>query len=170
MTEIQQVFFDRINQLGPGERAGLRRQAGAMIRDADGKTITAFYRCLPSSIDIKQENKWFAIACMRCLWDPGEEKGETIETVIAGLIKSGGLSKSVVHRVQLLLDSKWDGDGYMLTKLVRLVKLVRQKSDRVQIDFSALLEDLLRWNNDSQMIQRKWARVIFTSGTKKGKE
>lgn len=50
----------------------------------------------------------------------------------------------------------------MLTKLARLVKLIRQKSDRAKPDFEALLEDLIYWNAENQSVQRKWARAIFS--------
>jgi CRISPR type I-E-associated protein CasB/Cse2 len=53
----------------------------------------------------------------------------------------------------------------MLTKLARLVKLVKQKSGGTIIDFSGLLDDLIRWNFDTQPVQRKWARMIFTNET-----
>jgi CRISPR type I-E-associated protein CasB/Cse2 len=54
---------------------------------------------------------------------------------------------------------------YMLTKLTRMVKLIRQKSDRTAVDFSAMLDDLIRWNNENQYVQRKWASAIFTNET-----
>ena len=69
------------------------------------------------------------------------------------------------HRVEGLLDTQWDQDGYMLTKLCRMMKLIRQKTSE-EIDFADLLEDLIYWNNENQSVQRKWARAIFsTSGT-----
>lgn len=162
MTEQQQYFFDRLNALGTGERAALRREAGSLLRQADGKAITVFYRCLPSGVGPWQEDRWFAVACLRCLWEPGAEGGKPLEQLIAELIRSDDLSSSTGHRVELLLDTPWDEDGYLLTKLTRLVKLIRQKSDREQFAFPSLLEDLLGWNSESQYVQRKWARSIFT--------
>ena len=163
MTESQTLFLSRINSLNTGERAALRRDAGNMLRQADGRAITAFYSCLPQGVNASQEDKWFAIACLRCLWDPDIEGGKPVEQVIADLIHNGTLSDSVKHRIEILMDTEWDTDGYMLTKLIRLVKLIRQKSDREQIDFASLLDDLIRWNNDSQSVQRKWARTIFSA-------
>ena len=163
MTEVQERFFSRLNSLGTGERAALRREAGVMLRQADGPAITVFYSCLPAAVQTWQEDRWFAVACLSCLWDAGIEGGKPFEQVIADLLRSGELSDSTKHRVELLLDTEWDEDGYMLTKLVRLLKLVRQKSDRTQLDFAALLDDLLGWNNDKQYVQRKWAKAIFSN-------
>ena len=103
------------------------------------------------------------MACLRCLWDAGQEGGQPLELIIADLLRKDELSDSTRHRVELLLDTEWDNDGYLMAKLTRLVKLVRQKSDRTQIDFSLLLDDLLRWNSDWQTVQRKWARTVFSS-------
>ena len=163
MTEGQEKFFLRLNSLGTGERAALRREAGTMLLQADGPAITVFYSCLPAAVQTWQEDRWFAVACLRCLWDAGDEGGKPFEQVIAELVRSDELSDSTKHRVELLLDTEWDEDGYMLTKLARLLKLVRQKSDRAQLDFEALLDDLLGWNNDKQYVQRKWAKAIFST-------
>lgn len=163
MTETQQRFFSRLNVLGTGERAALRREAGTMLQNADGAALTAFYRCLPTAVDSRQEAKWFAVACLRCMWDPGEESGRPFAQIVSGLIRAGELSDSTGHRVEDLLDTRWDVDGYMLTKLSRLIKLVKQRSGNMTIDFSDLLDDLLRWDFDSQPVQRKWARMIFTN-------
>ena len=165
MTETQKSFFSRLNSLGTGERATLRREAGIMLQEADSAALTTFYRCLPPVVDSRQEGRWFAIACLRCLWDPGEENGKPFAQIVADLIRRDELSASTGHRVENLLDTTWDGDGYMLTKLARLVKLVKQKSGDVAVDFPDFLEDLLRWNYDSQPVQRKWARTIFASDT-----
>ena len=163
MTDQQQYFFERLNSLGSGDRAALRREAGCMLRQADGRAITVFYRCLPSGVNAWQEDRWFAIACLRCLWDAGPEGGKPAEELISDLIRSEELSASTGHRVELLLDTDWDPDGYLLSKLVRLLKLIRQKSDRVQIDFAALLEDLLAWNSSTQYVRMKWARSVFSN-------
>ncbi len=165
MTETQQRFFDRLNKLGTGERAALRREAGIMLQAADSAALAAFYRCLPTVVDSWQEGKWFAVACLRSMWDPGEENGKPFAQIVADLIRTGELSDSTGHRVENLLDTRWDTDGYMLTKLSRLVKMVKQKSGNLTVDFCDLLDDLIRWNNDTQPVQRKWARTIFADDT-----
>jgi len=163
MREDYHSFFLRLKLLGGGDRAALKRAAGTMLTEADGKAITAFYRCLPPQTPQWQEDRWFAAACLRCLWDAEAEGGEPFEQIIGRMIASEELSGSTRHRVEVLLDTAWDNDGYMLTKLTRLVKLIRQKSDRALIAFPALLEDLIYWNAENQSVQRKWARSIFTN-------
>lgn len=165
MTESYHSFLNRLKGLGNGDRAALKRSSGIMLAEADGKAVAAFYRCLPAGTPQWQEDRWFAVACLRCLWDADMEGGEPAEQIIGRLIREEKLSDSTLHRAEVLLDTAWDEDGYMLTKLARLVKLVRQKSDRAAVDFSAMLEDLIYWNAENQSIQRKWARSIFTNET-----
>lgn len=156
-------FLNRLKQLGNGDRAALKRAAGTMLADADGKAVAAFYRCLPWGTPRWQEDRWFAVACLRCLWDADAACGVPFEKIIGEMIRGEKLSESTAHRVEVLLDTAWDEDGYMLTKLTRLVMLIRQKSDREPLDFESLLEDLIFWNAENQSVQRKWARAIFTN-------
>lgn len=154
------TFCQRIDQLDKGSRVALKRSVGVMLPQADGKAISAFYRCLLPSVPQKQEDKWFAVACMKCLWDPEEVPGLPVEQVIAQLVRDETLSGSMKHRVEGLLNTAWDQDGFLLVKLCRFMKLLRQKTT-MTVDFSLLLEDLIYWNSDNQSVQRKWARAIF---------
>lgn len=163
MREQYHAFLMRLNTLGNGDRAALKRAAGIMLAEADGKAVAAFYRCLPFGIPQWQEERWFAVACLRCLWDAEADRGAPFEKIVGRMIKDGDLSESTGHRAEVLLDTAWDEDGYMLTKLTRLVKLIRQKSDHEPVDFEALLEDLIGWNSEKQYVQRKWARSIFAN-------
>ena len=169
MIARSDYFFEMLDRLGTGERAALKRCVGQQLADADGKAITTFYRCLPFGTDTWQEERWFAAACLRCLWDVGAGEVKPVEIVISELIRSKELSDSMGHRVESLLDTPWDADGYMLTKLSRIVRLIRQKSG-VRIDCAALLDDLIYWNSDNQTVQKKWARAIFASETNKETE
>ena len=168
-SDIQEFFY-KIDQLDTGERAALRREAGNVLWKAKGKAISAFYRCKPMNVSVYQESQWFACACLRCLWDAGIEGNIPLEKVISQLVHSGDISNSVLHRVELLMDTQWDEAGYMIVKLTRLVKLIRQKSDRILIDFYSLLKDVCYWNSESQNVQRKWARTIFSTYTNNEKE
>lgn len=154
-------FLERVDELSTGARVALKRSAGIMLSEADGKAIAAFYRCAAPTIPQWQEDRWFAAACLKCLWEPGEHAGEPVEERMAQMIGSAELSDSMSHRVEGLLDTQWDSDGYMLTKLCRMIKMLRQKSPEA-IDIAGLLDDLIYWNNENQSVQRKWARAIFS--------
>ena len=61
--------------------------------------------------------------------------------------------------MEVLLDLPWDEDGFLLTKLSRMVQLAKSKG--YAVDCQKLLEDLLYWNGEKQTIQRKWARALY---------
>ncbi len=160
MNEIYDEFFKRLNDLSTGDRAALRRARGEMIQDANAKVLMIFYRCLPAGVPQYKEECWFAIACLRCLWDAGENGSDTLPDAICKLCNQQELSESIRHRVEALMDTSWDHEGYMLRKLYRLIVLVRQKLGNEIIDFVQLLNDLLYWNAENQQVQRRWAREL----------
>ena len=162
MKERYKSFFQRLNALDTGNRAALRRSAGVMLGEADGNAVTAFFRVLPAWVPEEQTERWFAAACLRCLWDAGQESEAPLEKLIGYAMRSGELSDSMAHRVEVLMDTEWASDGFLLTKLTRLVKLLQRKTEMIP-DVSQLLEDLLYWNGDKQTVQRRWARTIFTA-------
>lgn len=161
MSERKKAYFARLDDLGNGERAALKRGAGTMLADADGKALTVFYRCLPPTVPEWEADRWFAAGCIHCLWPPEEQETLPLEELIGRLMRSGELSDSTAHRVETLIDMPWDQDGFLLAKLCRLIKMVKQKSS-VRMDHEAFLQDLMEWDWVSQKVQRKWARAIFT--------
>ena len=161
MKDDYKAFFDGVNGLDNGSRAALRRSAGTMLEKADGKAIIAFYKVLPANVSETKAEYWFAVACLRCLWETGKESDESIDKVIGRFQREGEFSESMLHRITVLMDARWSDDGYLLGKLTRIVKMIRQKTGQVP-DLSELIEDLTKWNYDNQEVQRKWARSIFT--------
>lgn len=162
MNDSYNAFLFRLAKLPNGDRTALKRAVGVKLNDANTGAITAFYRCMPKEVPRWQEERWFLIACMRCLWPADMGSGEPIERVIRRLYDEGSLSDSSLHRAQDLLDTTWDEEGFLMSKMTRFVKLIRSKSNKAAIDFSSLLSDLIYWNKDNQSVQRDWARIIFT--------
>ena len=160
MEQRVEAFLANLNSMQTGQRTALKRSVGIMLAGADAKAMAAFYRALPPGVPQWQEPQWFAAACFACLWDSVEPNGQPLEQLLADLIRECELSDSMQHRVEVLLDTAWDADGYLLTKLSRIVKLVRQKTSGA-LDFASLLSDMLYWNQENQRIQQKWAHAIF---------
>ena len=160
MEQRMKTFFDNLATLQTGQRTALKRSAGIMLSGADAKAMAAFYRALPLGVPQWQEPQWFAAACFACLWDSAKVGGRPMEQLLAEQIQKENLSDSMLHRVEILLDTAWDADGYLLTKLSRMVKILRQKTEE-PLDFAALLTDMLYWNQDNQNVQQKWAHAIF---------
>ena len=85
----------------------------------------------------------------------------SVKQVLYRLGRDPDISESTAHRLESLLDLKWDIDGYMLTKLARLARLIKSKG--LAVDCADLLSDLIVWNSDSQSVQRKWAKAMYAA-------
>lgn len=153
--QLSDAFFTKLDSLPSGDRAALKRAAGSMLSEADGKAMSAFFHCLPYGIKPYRESQWFAAGCFYCLWDAGS-RGIPLEKILCRMKNE---SDSMKRRVAALLDQRWEDDGYLLTKLTRMIKMARQKG--YCVDCAALLDDLLHWNSDFQIVQRKWARTMY---------
>lgn len=151
-------FLQRVDQLPKGDRTALKREAGTMLLQADGRAVRAFYQCLPSQVKQWEEERYFAAACFHCLWEADAVR-QPMEQVLFQLGQDSELSESMGHRLESLLDLSWDEDGYLLTKLTRLVKVVKSKN--YAVDCASLLGDLLYWNGEKQNVQLKWARALY---------
>lgn len=158
------AFFSGLDSLSTGDRATLKRAVGTRLCDADGRAMTIFYRLMPWQESETVEDRWFAAACFHCMWEAGS-KGMALEKILARLKND---SNSMEHRLAALFDLRWEQDGYLLIKLSRIIKMVRQKD--YCVDCASLLEDLLFWNADTQFVQRKWARAMYKIADSKAKE
>ncbi len=150
------AFFASLSKCTAGERATLRRHCGVPLSQADGKAWMVFYRILPRRVSESMADRWFAVACFSCLWKP-EEKAKPMEQVLKLL---AGESDSMGRRLAAILDLPWDGDGFLLEKLSRILKMAKSKG--YTVDCQALLQDLLYWNGEKQLVQRRWARAMYT--------
>lgn len=152
-------FFQKLDALPQGERTSLKREAGMMLNQAKGCAVRAFYQCLPFSVPPWQEERAFAAACLHCLWDREEGHRQPMERIFYQLGRDQDVSESVGHRLAVLLDLPWDEDGFLLTKLTRLVRLARSKG--YAVDCQHLLQDLCYWNGEKQSVQQAWARALY---------
>ncbi len=159
--ETIRTYFDALDALPPGDRTALKREAGNMLEKADGRAIRVFYKCMPYSVPQWQEGRWFAAGCLHCLWSADTTERMSIKQTLYRLGADPDVSESTEHRLESLLDLKWDIDGYMLTKLSRLTRLIKSKG--LAVDCADLLRDLIGWNSDSQSVQRKWAKAMYAA-------
>ena len=153
------AFFEWLDNLPRGDRTALRREAGTLLEQADAQAVRIFYQCLPADVPPWQEGRAFAAACIHCLWEPGARDRQPLEQIFFRLGQDQTISESMGHRLETLLDLPWDEDGFLLTKLVRLIQMVRAKG--YAVDCERLLNDLLYWNGEKQTVQRRWAKALY---------
>ena len=161
-------FLDRVKRLAKednGYRASLRRSAGALLQAADGKAVVNFYKAYPAGQ--YYEEQYFFAACVQCLWNVEDlDKAVPIECAARNMDES---NKAVVEkRMEALLDLNWEKDGYLAVKLLRLIKFCKSKG--AVIDCKSLLSDLIQWNNESRVVQKKWIREFYNNSYDKKEE
>ena len=60
MTKVDwDGFFVRLDALPKGSRVALKRAAGTMLQQTDGRTMRIFYQCLPDMVAPWQEDRAF---------------------------------------------------------------------------------------------------------------
>lgn len=161
MDENVSGYMQRLSKLKKPDRSALKRHIGTAIREADVNSLAAFYRCMPFGIPSWQEERYYAIGCLYFLWREQSDSLTELPVVIRQMLDEGQLSDSYLRRIELLLSTPWDEDCLLLGKLTSLLRMIRSQNSVCEIDFAALLTDLLRWNGPSRSVQKKWAKEIF---------
>lgn len=157
--EIIQSFFQKLDALENKHRIRFKRNCGLLLNEVDVETIQTFYRILPRNISAWAENKWFAAACIHCLWKAEETNRRTMQDCIASCSNSQEMSESFEKRVTALLATQWEEDGFLCKKLERMAKLLKQKN--YAVDGSALLKDLINWNHEDKFVQKQWIKTYW---------
>ena len=165
--EKADAFWKRVQEAvakDTGLRAVFRRNVGELLRTADGRAVTAFYRLYGGGLVSEQkEDRCFFAVCAACLWKPEEWKsGKTLAAGAKALTPDD--KATFEKRLRVLLDLPWDDDGYFAAKLCRLFKYCKSKG--MIVDGKALMIDLLGWNEDERFVQKRWVRELYREETK----
>lgn len=150
-----------LGRLNAGELSALRRAAGTTVGKADMTALRAFYKAC-GYCDPRREAYWFPAMCMDALWrDP---EGCAVNPMAQCLWELQNADErttaSVQHRVDMLLETAWSDDGFLVGKLLNLVRLVKSRT-ALKPDFQALADDLMRWNSPDRRVQRDWLRTLY---------
>ena len=146
-------FLQNLSALDAGGKARLKRDAGKLLTEA--KSLGLFYRLLPYGLSAAQEEIFFLLATLYPLADGGG-KGNFGASLCLSRVRDPRNAKGLNRRVEILLDSDAMQLPFRLRQAVRLLK-----SKQVSVNWQQLLEDLLRWNYSSRIVQKQWARAYF---------
>jgi len=151
IDEKVEEFLQNICGLDPGGKARLKRDAGKPL--AEAQSLGLFYRLLPYGLSTAQEEIFFLLATLYTLGDGGSSGnfGASLRNA-----RDPRNYKGLDRRVEILLDSDITQLPFRLRQAVRFLK-----SKQVTINWQQLLEDLLRWNYSSRIVQKQWARAYF---------
>lgn len=159
MTQEQiNSMLSRVDQLGNGDKALLRRNAAVHYERTDFRAAGAFLRLLTPDTPAYEEAPLFAAVCIRCLWKtPGS--GQAFPTTVATLKRQRGESETVEKRFLSLLDEPLSVDSLFSIKLYRLSHMLCAAG--IEPDWPGLCADLIHWNHPERFVQRRWMRTYF---------
>lgn len=152
-----------LSRLDNGELSALRRSAGMSISKASMTALRAFYKAC-GYCDPRFEEAWFPAVCMEALWRYGD--GITVrcmEECLRYLKKADEkTTQSLQHRIDMLLETPRDMNGYLLGKLLNLVKIIKSKTN-LKPDFQVLAKDIYHWNDENRRVQRRWLSTLYNN-------
>ena len=150
-----------LSRLDTGDLSALRRSAGVPASRANMSALRAFYKAC-GYCEPWQESYLFPTVCMDALWRSTDlvvvkPLDECLKDLTA---KEQETSDSIRHRIDSLLETPWDDEGFLLGKLLNLVKILKSRTN-LKPDFQKLAEDLNKWNHPLRYVQRRWLRTIY---------
>lgn len=153
--------FSSLQQLTSGECAALRREAGKCMADASAQALAVFYRTAPPELNRRQQECRFTVMSIACLWNV--EEAQVGDDFVVMLRKHAQKQETsgMDRKIRALLDTRWEEDGYLTTKLSRLARMLRSDNRSIMPDVDRLLDDLLHWNSDSRYVQLRWAQRFY---------
>jgi CRISPR system Cascade subunit CasB len=145
-------FIDRLARLESGDRARLKRNAGSTLAEARN-ALGLFYRIILPNVPAYQHETYFLLATLYPLADAGRtgSLGNALR-----LAQDEQNSPGLDQRMERLLDADEAQLPFRLRQAVRYLY-----SQRVGIDWTQLLRDLLRWSHPDRYIQRRWASDYY---------
>lgn len=146
------TFLSRLEKLGAGDRARLKRDAGKTLNEA--QSLGVFYRLL-SGLPVKQEEIYFLVATLFPLAE-GSKTGNLGTALHRARDPKPAMNKGLDRRIEILLDADLTQLPFRLRQTIRYLQ-----SKRGKVNWQELLEDLLKWNWQNKPTQKKWARAYF---------
>lgn len=177
---VEEAFFGRLGQLGRGELAVLRRNAGSTLGESRN-ALGLLYRLLPPAFSGGRDEEVFFLAATLFAVNPNPGKGDfgvtmrAVDRARAKERRTGGSPPDdstegpIDRRMRILLDSEFEridgrpGGGELAYRLRQCVRLAAGAG--AGVDGPLLLRDLRRWNHPDRHVQKRWARSYFTAAT-----
>jgi CRISPR system Cascade subunit CasB len=170
---LEEVFFARLGDLGRGDLAILRRNAGRTVGESRN-ALSLFYRVLPPPLVGKWDEEVYFLAATLFALNQTSRLGDFGSTMRAvDRLRGGspadaeGREGPIDRRMRILLDSEFErvagqpGGGELAYRLRQCMKLAA--SEGVGIDGPLLLRHLRSWGHPNRWVQKQWARSYFSA-------
>ena len=151
----------------------LKRAFGNSVDNVDIKTYMAFLDVSGNNFPDSYKNVCFIVSTMFYNFErpnQDENNSKTFVTFEKLISRIYGKSKSTDKMIQNFIDSDFDSNGVFVNRLVRLSERCKKElSSNEHLDFTALINDLVHWNDPDKSIKFKWATQIVSRYTKNDK-
>lgn len=151
----------------------LKRAFGNSVKNSDITTYMSFLDVSGNNFPDSQRDVYFLVATMFYNFErPNqvEKDNRTFVTFDRLISRIYGKSKSTDKMIRNFIDSDFDSNGIFVNRLVRLSERCKKElSANEHLDFTALINDLVHWNDPDKSIKFKWATQIVSGYTKNDK-
>lgn len=155
-SEKQTQFVERLSQLGAGDKARLKRNAGNSLEQSRG-VLGLFFRLLPFGVPRSHEPWYFLVATLYPLAE-SSSKGNIGQALRYARINHPEREKGYDRRFEILLDADDTQLNFRLRQIVRLLDAAE-----IRVNWSRLLQDLIYWNHIDRFVQERWARDYYAA-------
>jgi CRISPR type I-E-associated protein CasB/Cse2 len=148
--------------MSKGDRALLKRSAGKTLAKSV-KALGLFYSLKPEEVKQWEEEKYFTVLCIACLWEPDSKD---IKLPFAECVKQLRKSHPTLDkRMENILATDWsDEDGFLSGKIAALARMIKTSDFKIKPDCAKLYQDLIYWNASNENVKKQWARIYYLSG------
>lgn len=163
MAETNKSILFDVSTFNTRQIVLFKRCAGTMLSDSP-YVLGEFFRVKPYNVAQYNENKYFTVLCLACIYGNSKEKPKiSFEQLLKNArIAQKDNKEAIDRRIDVLMSTAWnDEDGLLTLKLTQIMKLI-SKTVNGQPDYDKLYNDLLHWDSPERYVQRNWARTIFT--------
>lgn len=151
----------------------LKRAFGNSVDNVDIKTYMAFLDVSCNNFPDSYKNVCFIVSTMFYNFErpnQDENNSKTFVTFEKLISRIYGKSKSTDKMIQNFVDSDFDSNGIFVNRFVRLSNRCKKElSANEHLDFIALINDLVHWNDPDKLVKFKWATQIVSKYTKNDK-
>lgn len=180
----QQVkeFIKNLSQLDDGERARLKRNAGAALSEARQIGLLFYQKILPYGAAAYQEESYFLVATLYPFDKKQRDKDRSFSALSSDKSAAQERQEAVKEARAMTLGASFrlacseqnatgfdrrvarllDADRQQLPFQLRQA-ILRLTADWTPIDWAQLTKDVLNWEHSSRYVQRNWARDYVAS-------
>ncbi len=179
-----EAFTKSLTALQPGKQSSDRKalaELRGILHDQPRDFLRAgkyVFGYLPDIDNLPQEERDYIETCFFTIgglyaWgyrSISSKPGVSLGAALRGLRNPDTTNDSMDNRFLALLNSQSDTFFVQLRQMVALLASSNKNDVPIQLDWSLLLKDAIKWNQGDKHIQKRWAKHYYTFLPRESKE